>query len=41
VLAEDPRYRDRAWVRDFRRWPPALTSALLAFLDLQSLQTVG
>lgn len=28
VRVEDPRYRDRAWLRGTRRWPPRLCAAL-------------
>ncbi|KAH7426921.1 hypothetical protein KP509_10G022100 [Ceratopteris richardii] len=33
---EDPRYRDRVWVRDTRRWPPRLVNELEAFLDVKA-----
>ena len=32
----DTRYKDVAWVRDIRRWPPALVDALDRFLRLDS-----
>ncbi|KAG6557164.1 hypothetical protein Mapa_001091 [Marchantia paleacea] len=32
---EDGRYRDRDWVKNTRRWPPRLTSALEDFLDVK------
>ena len=32
----DPRYRDRAWLRADRRWPPRLVGGLEAFLDLRA-----
>ena len=32
---DDPRYRDRNWVRRDRRWPSELVDALEAFLDLR------
>jgi len=38
---DDPRYRDRTWLRDFRRWPPALADALEALLDVRSLPKVA
>jgi hypothetical protein len=33
---DDARYKDRAWVREQRRWPPKLAKALEALLDLKS-----
>jgi tetratricopeptide (TPR) repeat protein len=36
VLNLDPRYRDINWVKDIRRWPPSLVSALEKFLTLKS-----
>ncbi|WP_283758906.1 tetratricopeptide repeat protein [Roseofilum casamattae] len=30
----DSRYRDISWVKNFRRWPPAMLDALQNFLDL-------
>ncbi len=33
----DPRYRDRAWLRKERRWPPRLIAALEAFLDIRGV----
>lgn len=33
----DPRYRDRAWLRRERRWPPRLIAALEAFLDIRGV----
>lgn len=38
---EDPRYRDRAWLRGERRWPPRLAAALEAFLDIRAVGAVG
>lgn len=35
----DNRYKDVAWVRDIRRWPPALVDALDRFLRLDSKAT--
>lgn len=32
---DDPRYRDRNWLRRDRRWPSELADALEAFLDLR------
>ncbi|KAG2422704.1 hypothetical protein HXX76_015868 [Chlamydomonas incerta] len=34
---DDPRYRDFAWLRFNRRWPPRLYKSLDAFLQLKSL----
>eukprot|EP00210_Caulerpa_lentillifera_P004858 g4638.t1 len=34
---QDPRYSDPVWLRESRRWPPRLTDALIAFLNLRSL----
>ncbi|KAG2426841.1 hypothetical protein HYH02_014694 [Chlamydomonas schloesseri] len=34
---DDPRYRDFAWLRFNRRWPPKLYKSLDAFLQLRSL----
>lgn len=34
---QDPRYSDPSWLRESRRWPPRLTNALIAFLNLRSL----
>ena len=34
---DDPRYRDFAWLRFNRRWPPKLYKSLDAFLQLKSL----
>ena len=31
----DPRYRDREWLKVNRRWPPKLLSAWEAFLDIK------
>lgn len=36
---DDPRYRDRQWLRGSRRWPPSLVAALEAFLDIRSVPT--
>lgn len=33
----DPRYRDRAWLRGERRWPPRLVAAMEAFLDIRGV----
>ena len=33
----DPRYRDREWLRVNRRWPPKLLSAWEAFLDIKKV----
>jgi len=33
----DPRYRDLAWVRARRAWPPALADALASFLSIQTV----
>lgn len=34
---DDPRYRDLAWLRATRRWPPRLVRALTSFLQLKPL----
>lgn len=34
---EDPRYKDMGWLVKERRWPPALTESLQAFLQLKSI----
>lgn len=34
---DDPRYKDRQWLRQERRWPPRLIESLEAFLDLKSV----
>jgi hypothetical protein len=31
----DPRYKDLNWVKEVRRWPPAMVIALDKFLNLQ------
>ena len=31
---DDPRYKDPAWLRETRRWPPALVTAMGDFLSL-------
>ena len=33
---DDPRYADRQWLRQTRRWPARLCDALEAFLDVRS-----
>ena len=33
---DDPRYADREWLRQTRRWPARLCDALEAFLDVRS-----
>lgn len=33
----DPRYRDREWLRVNRRWPPKLLGAWEAFLDIKKV----
>ncbi len=33
----DPRYRDRDWLKVNRRWPPKLLSAWEAFLDIKKV----
>jgi tetratricopeptide (TPR) repeat protein len=33
----DPRYRDLAWVRARRAWPPALADALASFLKIETV----
>ncbi|MCO5570746.1 hypothetical protein L7F22_024474 [Adiantum nelumboides] len=38
---EDRRYRDRAWVKNTRRWPPRLANGLEAFLDVRSSRGSG
>ncbi|MCO5554223.1 hypothetical protein L7F22_007751 [Adiantum nelumboides] len=38
---EDRRYRDRAWVKNTRRWPPRLVNVLEAFLDVRSSRGSG
>ena len=35
---DDPRYRDRRWLKAERRWPPRLRAALEAFLDLRGVE---
>ena len=35
VLNLDPRYRDINWVKNIRRWPPSLVTALEKFLTLK------
>jgi tetratricopeptide (TPR) repeat protein len=35
VLGLDARYKDLTWVKETRRWPPAMVSALDKFLSLQ------
>lgn len=35
AIGLDSRYQDLDWVRDVRRWPPAMVSALDAFLSLK------
>lgn len=35
VVNLDPRYRDINWVKNIRRWPPSLVSALEKFLTLK------
>lgn len=37
LRVEDPRYKDRAWLRRDRRWPPRLADALEALLDLRAV----
>jgi hypothetical protein len=34
----DPRYRDRAWLSNERRWPPRLVTALEALLDIRGVK---
>ncbi|KAF5834007.1 hypothetical protein DUNSADRAFT_9492 [Dunaliella salina] len=34
---DDSRYKDREWLVNVRKWPPRLSSALIAFLDLRSV----
>ena len=34
---DDPRYKDKQWLKEDRRWPPALVEALTAFLDVRSV----
>lgn len=34
---EDGRYKDVTWLKQNRRWPPALVGALQAFLQLKSV----
>jgi hypothetical protein len=34
---EDPRYRSRAWLRGERRWPPRLSSAVEALIDIRGV----
>lgn len=36
---DDPRYRDLAWLRNTRRWPPRLVRALTSFLELKPLSS--
>lgn len=35
----DPRYRDRSWLRGERRWPPRLAAALEALLDIRGVRS--
>lgn len=35
----DPRYRDRQWLKVNRRWPPKLLSAWEAFLDIKKVDS--
>ena len=37
LRCDDPRYKDKAWLRSERRWPPRLASALEALLDIRGL----
>ena len=34
---DDPRYKDREWLKVNRRWPPKLRSAWEAFLDIKQV----
>eukprot|EP00892_Ulva_mutabilis_P011591 jgi/Ulvmu1/8804/UM048_0059.1 len=34
---DDPRYRDKQWLREDRRWPPELVKALSAFLEIRTV----
>eukprot|EP00899_Mesostigma_viride_P024606 jgi/Mesvir1/532/Mv11393-RA.1 len=36
LRVSDTRYRDRAWVKNTRRWPPRMVQALENFLDLKA-----
>ena len=35
----DPRYRDRAWLRNERRWPPRAVAGLEALLDIRGVRS--
>ncbi len=35
---DDPRYKDRVWLRQTRRWPPRLVDALEALVDVKSMK---
>lgn len=37
LRVDDPRYRNREWLRSQRRWPPALADALDALLSIRSI----
>eukprot|EP00884_Botryococcus_braunii_P005723 jgi/Botrbrau1/15151/Bobra.0149s0020.1 len=34
---DDPRYKDRVWLKKDRHWPPRLVSSLAAFLDIKAV----
>ncbi|CAD7700079.1 unnamed protein product [Ostreobium quekettii] len=36
LRVDDPRYRDVAWLKESRRWPPDLITGMEAFLELKS-----
>jgi tetratricopeptide (TPR) repeat protein len=38
LRVDDPRYRDLAWIKANRRWPPRLVSDLAAFLSIKDVQ---
>jgi len=36
VAASDARYKDLTWLKDIRRWPPSMITAMSQFLNLQT-----
>ena len=40
LRVDDPRYKDRVWLRNTRRWPPSLVDALEALMDVRSIKSV-
>jgi hypothetical protein len=35
LRVDDPRYRDRKWLEENRRWPPRIRADLEALLDIK------